>query len=333
MLCFFLCYYAASFRPHIATALFLFAAFLLYDSAQRRPNPPKLWLVGAGALLGYSTMLRYIDWAPLAAWIGVSLLCRKKLTDLILFGIGFGLLASGNLIYDALLSGDPFQLPAALHRSGATNDRLMISWNGFVVTIVRLANVVWIFPPVLLLVPFWRQASSKAKMYAALFLMSVVIYFFYPTSVGGPGPRYFLAYFPFLVLAVTDVCGWLSRGSTPLARNIWNFAVISLVICNLVFAGKEGYTMYWRRDLQRTAAHIAAGKNIFLLKTGTYKTVVGDLTRNPSALSAADNLYFAWCTKPERDALLSRFPGYNVFVYEYPGHLTEYSENLRATLP
>ena len=335
MLCFFLCYYAASFRPHIATALFLFAAFLLYDSAQRRPNPPKLWLVGAGALLGYSTMLRYIDWAPLAAWIGVSLLCRKKLTDLILFGIGFGLLASGNLIYDALLSGDPFQLPAALHRSGATNDRLMISWNGFVVTIVRLVNVVWIFPPVLLLVPFWRyyQASSKAKMYAALFLMSVVIYFFYPASVGGPGPRYFLAYFPFLVLAVTDVCGWLSRGSTPLARNMWDFAVISLIICNLVFAAKEGYTMYWRRDLQRTAALIAAGKNIFLLKTGTYKTVVGDLTRNPPALSSADNLYFAWCTKPERDALLSRFPGYNVFVYEYPGHLTEYSENLRATLP
>src|SRR6266446_3601486 len=33
MLCFFFCYYAASFRPHIATAVFVFTAFLLYDVA------------------------------------------------------------------------------------------------------------------------------------------------------------------------------------------------------------------------------------------------------------------------------------------------------------
>jgi len=326
--CFFLCYYAGSFRPHIATALFVFVAFLIYDAVERHPAHSKLWLFVAGALLGYSAMIRYLDWVPLTAWIGVSLLWRKRLADLMLFGIGFGVLASDNLLYNALLSGDPFRVPSTLRpASGSINDRLMISWNGFVVTIVRLVNVLWAFPPAILLLVFWRryQPSSKVKMYLALFSMSVAIYFFYPASVGGPGPRYFLAYFPFLVLAVVEFYRWICHDSRPVGRRLWNFAIAGLIVCGLVFVATEGYTMYWRRDLERTVRQIRDGKNIVLLKTGTYKTVVGDLTRNPPALSSSDRLYFAWCDKPRRDELLKRFPEYNVFVYEYPGHLTRLS--------
>ena len=328
LLCFFLSYYAGSLRPHVATALFVFAAFLLYDAQERRAQCSKLWLFTAGALLGYSTMIRYLDWVPLTAWIGVSLLWRKRLADLMLFGIGFGVLASDNLLYNALLSGDPFRVPSTLRpASGSINDRLMISWNGFAVTIVRLVNVLWAFPPAILLLVFWRryQPSSKVKMYLALFSMSVAIYFFYPASVGGPGPRYFLAYFPFLVLAVVEFYRWICHDSRPVGRRLWNFAIAGLIVCGLVFVATEGYTMYWRRDLERTVRQIRDGKNIVLLKTGTYKTVVGDLTRNPPALSSSDRLYFAWCDKPRRDELLKRFPEYNVFVYEYPGHLTRLS--------
>jgi hypothetical protein len=82
--------------------------------------------------------------------------------------------------------------------------------------------------------------------------------------------------------------------------------------------------MYWRRDLDRAARHVRDGKNIFLLKTGTYHTATGDLTRNPPVLSSADSLYFRWCEEPERDALLKRFPGRNIFVYEYPECLYRY---------
>jgi hypothetical protein len=32
-------------------------------------------------------------------------------------------------------------------------------------------------------------------------------------------------------------------------------------------------------------------------------------------------LYFIWCRQPLRDALLKRFPGRKVFVYEYPARL------------
>jgi hypothetical protein len=323
ILCFFLCYYAASFRAHIATAVFVFTAFLLYDASERHPQRSQLWLFGAGAFLGYSAMIRYIDWVPLALWIGVSLLRRKRFADLMLFGIGFGLLASGNLVYDALLLGDPFQIPVTLHRSPGIGDRLVVSWTGFVVTTVRLANLLWAFPPTLLLVFLWRRypASSKMKMYVALFSMNVAIYFFYPIGVGGPGPRHFLAYFPFLVLAVVDLYQEMSHDSRPPARYLWNFAIVSLVVCSLAFAANEAYTMYWRRDLERTARHLTGGKKIFLLKTGTYRTAAGDLTRNPPVLSSAKNLYFIWCDQFERDALLRRFPGRKVFVYEYPGGL------------
>jgi hypothetical protein len=327
LLCFFLSYYAGSLRAHIATALFVFAAFFLYDLAERRPEHSKLCLLGAGALLGYSAMIRYIDWIPLAIWVCVSLLRRKRFTDLMLFGIGFALLASGNLVYDALLIGNPFEVPDMLHHSPGIGDRLTVSWNGLVLTMVRLANLLWAFPPVLLLVVLWRryQASSKFKMYVTLFSMNVAIYFLYPTGVAGPGPRYFLAYFPFLVLAIVDLYQRMSRDSRPIGRHLWNFAIVSLVMCSLVFVTEEAYTMYWRRDLDRTTRRVRDGKEIFLLKTGTYHTAAGDLTRNPPVLSSADSLYFKWCNEPGRDALLKRFPGRKIFVYEYPRRLSPYT--------
>jgi hypothetical protein len=43
------------------------------------------------------------------------------------------------------------------------------------------------------------------KMCLALFAMNVAVYFLYPDGIGGPGPRYFFAYFPFLVLAIADL--------------------------------------------------------------------------------------------------------------------------------
>lgn len=322
-LCLFLCYYAASFRAHFATALFVFSAFLLYDSSGRQPRSAKPWLFAAGAMLGFSAMIRYVDWIPLGVWIAFALIRRKRFTDMILFGAGFALLASGNLVYNALISGNPLQVPAAMHRTSELGDRLTISWSGFFVTIERLANLLWVFPPVVLLAIFWVRYRPRfeIKMFATLFLMIIAIYFFYPASAGGPGPRYLLAYFPFLILAVADICQRLSRDSWPAGRQIWKFAMVSLTICNLVFMAKEVHTMYGRRDLDRTVRQVQGGKNIFILKTGTYKTGNHDLTRNPPALSSADNLYFTSCEKPQLDQLLKRFPGYNVFVYEYPGHL------------
>jgi len=327
--CLFLAYYAASFRAHIATALFVFCAFVLYEVAERRPNSARRWLFGAGTLLGYTAMIRYIDWIPLAVWIGTSLFRQKRFADITVFGIGFVLLASGNLVYDALLSGHPFEVPSAVPHLGAgLGDRLVLSWKGFFVTFVRLANLLWIFPPTVLGV-FWMRYRPplEVRMYLVMFLMIIAIYFFYPASPGGPGPRYLLAYFPFLILAVAYISQRLSRDPFPRGRYIWNFAIVGLIFGNAVFVAKEGYTMYWRRDLQRTVGQVYEGKNIFLLKTGTYKTVVGDLTRNPPALSSSDRLYFRWCEKPQRDELLRRFPEYNVFVYEYPGHLTRLSTN------
>src|SRR5207253_9446681 len=115
----------------------------------------------------------------------------------------------------------------------------------------------------------------------------------------------------------------ICHDSPPAARHLWNFAIVSLIVCSLTFAAKESYTMYWRRDLERTARHVRNGKNIFLLKTGTYETARGDLTRNPPVLSSADSLYLScnWDNRLERDALLKRFPGRRVFVYEYPVRL------------
>jgi hypothetical protein len=330
-LCLFFSYYAASLRPHITTALFVFAAFVAYDAAQRRPGSSRLLLFSAGALLGYSSLIRYIDWVPLAAWIGVRLLRRKRFSELILFGVGFGLLASGNLLYDTLLSGDPLQTPTALNHSPGMHDRLMISWIGILRTVSRLVNLLWVFPPFALLVVFWKryQAPPKVRMYLALFLMNLGLYFFYPASGGGPGPRYLLGYFPFLLLAVVDLYRWLGRDAAAGSRRLWNYALALQIIGSVSFLAVQGYSSYCQRDLERTAAQAGDGKKIFFLKTGTYPDIdnVCDFTRNPPDISSASSLYFNWCGQPERDALLKQFPGREVFVYEYPAHLSRVADS------
>jgi hypothetical protein len=188
---------------------------------------------------------------------------------------------------------------------------------------VRLINLLWVFPPALLLVVLWRryQASPEVKMYLALFLMNIGLYFFYPASSGGPGPRYLLAYFPFLVLAVVDVYGRICHDRAPGPRRLWKFAIVLQIVGSVSFATKVGYISYWQRDLERTARHAGDGEKIFFLKTGTYHDNAGDLTRNPPVMSSASSLYFNWCGQLERDALLKRFPGRKVFVYEYPARL------------
>ncbi len=336
ILCLFVCYYTASLRAHIACALFVFAAFLAYDASQQRPQCSRLLLFGAGALLGYSSMIRYLDWIPLAAWIGVVLARRKMFTQLTFFAIGFGLLATGNLLYDTLLSGHPLETPTALNHSPGIHDRLMVSWTGLQLTGVRLVNLLWVFPPALLLVVLWKryQPSSKVNMYLALFLMNVGIYAFYPAGAGGPGPRYLLAYFPFLILAVVDVRRWINHDCGAGPRRLWRLAIILQIVASVSFVTKESYASYWRRDLQRTVRQTGHGRKIFFLETGTYPASnIGDLTRNPPVLSSAKNLYFIWCNQLERDALLRRFPGRKVFVYEYPGglHQLVHSQPLRSS--
>lgn len=328
LLCFFFAYYAASVRAHFAAAIFIFGAFLLYDSSHTSPESSKLRLLTAGALLGCSAMIRYIDWIPLAIWIGVGLLRRKRFADLLLFGIGFALFASGNLVYNKLLTGDPFIVPAGLYHSPSdTSDRLLISLKGFSVTAARLATLVWVFPPVLLLGVLWKHysLSPTMKMCLALFAMNVAVYFLYPNGIGVPGPRYFLAYFPFLVLAIADLYRLTNSSHSPIARWFWNLAIAAQVVCSIVFAWRGAHIMYARRDLERTVQRVQGGKNIFLLKPRVHHTGTGDLTRNPPALASAENLFFKWCDQPARDALLQFFPGRRVFIYEYPGHLSPYA--------
>ncbi|HET9417825.1 MAG TPA: hypothetical protein VFO30_00655 [Chthoniobacterales bacterium] len=329
LLCFFFVYYAASFRAHIATALFIFAAFLVYDANERRAARSKLWLFLSGALLGYSAMIRYIDWIPLALWNGSHLVRRNRFVDLGVFALGFSILASGNLLYDALLFGDPLQAPATMyHFSAGINDHLFLSWRSFTVTAARLGRLLLVFPPLLLLITALRnvQVWAEAKTYLGLFLLSVATYFFYPEAVGGPGPRYFLGYFPFLVLAVVAVYRRMVEQATRLARPLWNAALLTLVLCNAVFIAKASYVMHGRRDLERTAEQLSdRNKKIIFLKTGTYDTPVGDLTRNPPVLSSARTLYFKWCDQSDVAALLQRFAGRSVYVYEYPGRLQRYN--------
>ena len=323
----FLVYYAASYRPHVAAMLGVVAAFLLFEGTERDSPRAGIRLLAAGALLGGTTLVRYLDFVPMAVWITLLPCSPAADTTPPFVRRGFVLVATGNLLYDQLLSGDPFTTPTRLYSPIGIHDRLAVSWRGFVVTGARLAALVAVFPPVLLLLASWRRhpPSPAARRGLALFGMSVALYFFYPAAVGGPGPRYLLAYFPFLVLAVVDGHGQLAQDDPSRARRLWVAAVGLQVMSSLVFLALEGRTLYGRRDLERAlAARRGQGQQLILLKTGTYHTAAGDLTRNPPDLMSADTLIFLWCDPPKREALLRMFPGRTVWEYEYPGRLTAY---------
>jgi hypothetical protein len=260
-------------------------------------------------------------------WIGLVLLRRRNVRGIALFGLGFLLLAGGNLLYNQLLSGNPLQTPTHYYDPGSVHDRLALSWRGFVVTGARLAALAGVFPPVLLL---WslrkRRPSPEVRLCLALFGMTVAAYFLYPAAVGGPGPRYLLAYFPFLVLAVLEAHRRLVAEHPDRARRISAIVLGVQVASSVTFLAMQGFTLHGRRDLERTLARDQAGPRVVLLKTGTYHTAAGDLTRNPPDLASSDTVVALWCDAPKREALLEMFPGRRAFVYEYPGRLTPYAD-------
>jgi hypothetical protein len=347
-LCAFFTYTLQSFRSHTATMVCLFGAFLVYDGASVRgattqsgemgvgqdPADQTRWRVFAsGTLVGYVSLIRYVDWIPLALWIAYDLLRQpprrrvgapaRRVARLALFAVGFALVASGNLLYDALLSGHPFATPTALNGAAALSlhDQLVVSWRGFVVTGVRLGAVLYGFPPVMVLLArrYWRR--SQFKVNAALFLMSAGVYFFYVGAIGGPGPRYLAAYFPFLVVATVDAWRRLYVEDAGRARRFWRYAIVAQILCSIVFAVIETRRVYERNDLARAVGRLAPGRKIVLLKTGPRGETWADFTRNPPALASADVLYFGWGDGDGvgLDRLIERFPDRRVFIYDYPG--------------
>ena len=65
----FLVYYAASYRPHLATMLGVVAAFLLFEETESDSRRAGILLLASGALLGGTTLLRYLDFVPMGLWI------------------------------------------------------------------------------------------------------------------------------------------------------------------------------------------------------------------------------------------------------------------------
>ncbi len=319
--CAFFFFNNASLRAHTLTALCVFAAYVVYDSSEPRRRHSQALVFAAGLLLGFSALVRYVDWIPLGGWIGWRLLRQRSWRSLVALGIGFALPAAGNLVYDQLLSGNPLVTPTKLYGAPGLHNRLVASWQGFGVTLVRLGKLLYAFPPValLFLLVRWIPVSPRQRLYLGLVLANLVIYFFYPAAPGGPGPRYLLATFPFLVLAVLQLYRSIRDHASASVRRLWGFALGAQVGCSLIYGGVLTRRWYQYRDLERSVERLGSERKIVLLKSGAGEMDLGDLLRNPPVLAAAGTLYFAWDDRPGVNALLARFPGRKVYTYQYPG--------------
>jgi hypothetical protein len=309
----------ASYGSHTAAMAFLFAAFCLYDDA----SPQRFFF--AGVLLGFSALIRYLDWIPLALLIAVELARTGKIKGLLSFGIGLSLLCSCHLLYNDLLSGNALISPTSLYAKGGLHDHLVASWRGFELTAIRLKRLVYALPPVLLLMLFfksyWRREARR--IYLALFALNVAIYFFYVGAVGGPGPRYLLPYFPFLVLAIVE--GLRVRAlDSRFVRRAGLAVLCAQVVLGCIYAVTQWRETYERKDLERSVARISAPKKILLLQTVTDKAELPDLIRNSPEIWSADTLYFTYDQNRALFDLLKRFPEHKVYLYRYPGAVTDW---------
>lgn len=322
-LCSFFSFSVANFGSHTSTMALLFGVFVLYDHTfYERPAERSSWqLLTVGLLLGYCSLIRYLDWIPLMAWIAFDLLRQKKIKGLILVLLGFVLLASFHLFYNKLLTGSALMPPALHDARGNLQARLGVSWGGFEVTAIRLRRVLYAFPPVILLLLCLRRPcrSARLKTYLTLFALTVSTYLIYAWTPAGPGPRYYFPYFPFLILAVVEV--YRLNRDRRIGRIGWRVAIACLIVCSFVYGADQTLEIYKRRDLERMVTTIPEKKRIILLQSGTYEMDIPDLIRNPPDLWSADTLYFAFDDGVGIANLLKRFPNHKVYVYRYPGLL------------
>lgn len=322
----FFAYYAASYRPHMPTALCVFGAFLAHERARDgHGSRASAWSALAGAFLGASTLMRYLDWVALGALIAIDLL-RHRRRDLALFLVSFAIPASGNLLYGSMLSGHPLTPPTHLGGTAGDHDQLMLSLRSLDVTARRLLMLVALFPPILLFVRYWSRARTAEldPRPLILFVANAVVYSLFVAATGGPGPRYLFGYFPFLILTVVELRERCMRDGTAADRLWWRGVVAGQIAASLIFIGREAYIMQGRRDVERTLARTASsgGRRAVLLTTGTYDTDVKDLTRNPPDLDLAETLYFSDCSADQLVALRERFPDREWLTYAYPGTLS-----------
>jgi hypothetical protein len=322
-LCSFFSLSAANFGNHTATMAFLFGAFVLYDGTLDDGPSERSHgrLFAVGLLLGYCSLIRYLDWIPLMAWIAFDLLRHRKIKGLILLLLGFGLLASCHLFYNKILTGNALLPPAVHDARGNLQARLGVSWGAFQVTGIRFWRVLYAFPPVLLLLLCLRRSchSARLKTYLTLFALNAFVYLCYAWSPAGPGPRYYFPYFTFLILAVIEA--YRLNRERRIGRIGWRLVMACLIVCSVVYAVDQTREIYHRRDLERTVATIPETKRIILLLSGTYEMDIPDLIRNPPDLWSADTLYLAFDDGVGIEILLKRFPNHSIYTYRYPGVL------------
>jgi hypothetical protein len=322
-LCSFFFLSVANFGSHTATMEFLFGAFVLYDDTlERQPGDCRWRLLSVGLLLGYCSLIRYIDWIPLLGWIAFDLLRQRKIKGLILVLLGFGLLASLHLVYNELVTGNALTPPGVHFARGSAEVHFGFFLTGFETTAVRLRRVLYAFPPAILLVLCLTRPgrSVRLRTYLTLFALNVILYFLYAGGVAGPGPRYYFPYFPFLFLAVVEVYR-LTR-EQRIGKWGWRAAMACLVVCSFIYGDGQTRDIYRRRDLDRLVATIPEKEKIILLESGTYKMEIPDLVRNPPDLWSADTLYLDYHDGAGIKELLKRFPGHSVYLYHYPGSLS-----------
>jgi hypothetical protein len=243
--------YADAYYSHQLSAALLFAAFYLAYDKQKVARPGVL--AGIGFLLGYAVIGEY----PVVLIAGILFLYTlfrlkqlgiwRKIIWVILPGL---VIMAGWMVYNTAVFGGPLHIGydystdwAVQHHTGfmsLTMPHLDAAWG---ITFGVFRGLFVLSPILLLALPgffaWWKQRVQRPEWWVAIAIV-ISMYVFNASSImwwGGfaIGPRYILAAFPFLALALAFA---VSRWS----RNLW-FKALASILCLWSLVATWGLTL------------------------------------------------------------------------------------------
>jgi hypothetical protein len=310
---------AASYFPHVFSALLILCLCLFLYGSEKDDDKPRL--IAAGACLGALAATRYFDLVALApaflAWLFAAARATR-LRKIALLLAGFLPFVSLLAVYQYIVLGSPFRSSYAIISSPDTFlslDPLLLAV-GPLVTGLRLAELALWTSPLLLIayvVTFAAKARAGKLDFADLVFPGFVLAYVAFANFGGNryGPRYYFDAYPLIFVTIVS-----ARLSSPLLRALAPAAALTSVLYLLsawpLTVTGFSQQIFARKEPCRLAAEAGLANAVLILDATSPGLILPDLVRNPPTMDAA-TLYAR--AGADSEALRKAFPTRSIWTY------------------
>ena len=311
---------AASYFPHVATAMLILGFVVAGRRYLERNREGDALLVGMA--LGGVGIIRPYD----ALWMGLlfavwAVSARRRILRsdglIALAGLPFLILL---LVYQQLVMGGFFTSTYSV--AGGQQIRAEVSY-GSIGVLARLGQelVVWTSPALVMLYlgAFWVKLRARRLAFYDLVAPILVVAYFVQGWLGGNryGPRYYFDFFPIMFLTMATAWPLTLARLRRLAAEVAGLGLI-YTLMPLPFIAVFFHTIVWeRQDVFRQAEQRGLKNAVVMIATDAGVLLpmpLLDLPRNEPGMNA--DILYANGKVADAQALRRTFPGRTIWLYE-----------------